>query len=174
MLVMGPGMGTGMSLYSLIVQNALPTKIGQASATLTFSRSIGGTIALAAMGSIMNAAYWPAFQAALPADVKQAVPAKVLNAFSNPQVLLSPEALAQVRATFEKQGPQGLALFNQVIEGMKAGLVEGIHDVFILGAVIMVIGLVALFFLKEIELQGGHPSRARPVESVEAVPTAAG
>jgi hypothetical protein len=175
MLVMGAGMGTGMSLYSLIVQNALPTKIGQASATLTFSRSIGGTIALAAMGSIMNSAYWPAFQDALPADVKQAVPAKVLNAFSNPQALLSPEALAQVRAAFAAQGPRGLTLFNQVIESMKAGLVQGIHDVFLLGAVIMVLGLLALFFLKEIELQGGRPSSGKTVESVgEAVATAAG
>lgn len=49
---------------------------------------IDGTIALAAMGSIMNSAYLPAFQDALPADVKRALPAKVLDAFSNPQVLL--------------------------------------------------------------------------------------
>src|SRR5207248_722995 len=61
MLVMGFGLGTGMALYSLIVQNALPTKIGQATSTLTFFRSIGGTIALAAMGSLMNSAYLPGF-----------------------------------------------------------------------------------------------------------------
>ena len=54
MVVMGLGVGTGMSLYSLIVQNALPTKIGQATAALTFFRSIGGTIGLAAMGSIQE------------------------------------------------------------------------------------------------------------------------
>jgi MFS family permease len=175
MLVMGVGMGTGMGLYNLIVQNALPTKIGQATATLTFFRSIGGTIALAAMGSIMNSAYWPAFQAALPTNVKQALPAKVLDAFSNPQALLSPEAMAQVRAAFAKQGPQGLALFNQIIEAMRAGLVQGLHDVFILSTVILAIGLVALFFLKEIELRGGRVSTGRPVANVQkAVPTAAG
>ncbi len=175
MLVLGFGMGTGMALYSLIVQNALPTKIGQATATLTFFRSIGGTIALAAMGSILNSTYLPAFQAALPANVKRALPAKVLDAFSNPQVLLSPDALVQMRKAFAAQGRQGLTLFNQVIEAMKAGLVQGLHDVFILNTVVLVIGLVALFFLKEIELRGGRVSSegvARGVE--EPVPTMIG
>jgi EmrB/QacA subfamily drug resistance transporter len=174
MIVMGFGMGTGMSLYSLIVQNALPTKIGQATATLTFFRSIGGTIGLAAMGSVMNSAYLPAFQDALPAHVKRALPAKVLDAFSNPQALLSPDALAQMRAAFARQGPQGLTLFNQVIEAMRAGLTEGLHDVFILSTAILVIGLVALFFLKEIELRGGRASsESTATGSQEVVPKGA-
>src|SRR6266487_6618311 len=50
MLVLGLGMGFGMALYTLIVQNALPQKIGQATSALVFFRSIGGTIGLAAMG----------------------------------------------------------------------------------------------------------------------------
>ncbi len=175
MLVMGFGMGTGMALYSLIVQNALPTKIGQATATLTFFRSIGGTIALAAMGSLMNSAYLPGFQDALPANVKQALPAKILDAFSNPQVLLSPDALAQVRKAFVAQGPQGLTLLNQVIVAMKAGLVQGLHDVFLLSTSIMVLGLVALVFLKEIELRGGRASTERVAAGAEeAVPTMVG
>src|SRR3984893_7521240 len=69
MIILGLGLGTGMSLYSLIVQNALPIKIGQATATLTFFRSIAGTVGLAAMGSVVNSAYLPAFQNALPPGV---------------------------------------------------------------------------------------------------------
>jgi hypothetical protein len=175
MLVMGFGMGTGMALYSLIVQNALPTKIGQATATLTFFRSIGGTIALAAMGSLMNSAYLPGFQDALPPNVKQVLPAKLLDAFSNPQVLLSPDALAQVRKAFVAQGPQGLRLLNQVIVAMKAGLVQGLHEVFLLSTIILAMGLVALFFLKEIELRGGRASTERVAAGAEeAVPTMVG
>jgi EmrB/QacA subfamily drug resistance transporter len=172
MLVMGFGMGTGMALYSMIVQNALPTKIGQATATLTFFRSIGGTIALAAMGSLMNSAYLPGFQDALPANVKQVLPAKILDAFSNPQVLLSPDAMAQVRKAFAAQGPQGLTLLNQMIVAMKAGLVQGLHDVFLLSTIILAMGLVALFFLKEIELRGGRAGTERvAAEAEEAIPT---
>jgi predicted MFS family arabinose efflux permease len=57
MIVLGFGLGFGMSLYTIIVQNALPNKIGEATSALTFFRQIGATVALAAMGSIMSAAY---------------------------------------------------------------------------------------------------------------------
>ena len=40
MLVLGLGMGFGMALYTLIVQNALPRKIGQATSTLVFPSGV--------------------------------------------------------------------------------------------------------------------------------------
>jgi len=170
MLVMGLGMGFSMSLYTLIVQNALPRKIGQATSALVFFRSIGGTIGLAAMGSLMTSAYLPAFKNALPAAVKQILPARVLSAFNNPQILLSPEAKAQLLAGFKAYGPQGMKLFNTLIEAMKTGLTQGIHNVFVLSLGIMIVGLVAVFFIKEIPLRGG---RSRETDGVEAVEDAA-
>lgn len=165
MLVLGLGMGFGMSLYTLIVQNALPGKIGQSTAALTFFRSIGGTIALAAMGSILNTAYLPAFQGALPNSIKQAAVAspkmaQFLGIFNNPQVLLQPGVEAQLRAGAAQQGPAGLAVFNQVIESVKVGLTAGIHNVFVMSLVIMLVGTVAVFFLREIPLRGGRSKQA--------------
>ena len=146
MLVMGFGMGTGMSLYALIVQNAVPySKIGQASGALTFFRSIGGTVGLAIMGSIMNSTYYPAFLKALPPGVKQALPPRVLSLFNTPEILLSPTTLAQMRQTFAQRGPQGLVLFNQIITAVKIGLVQGIHNVFILSTSVLTIGFIILF-----------------------------
>jgi EmrB/QacA subfamily drug resistance transporter len=156
MLVLGLGMGFGMSLYTLIVQNALPQKIGQATSALVFFRSIGGTIGLAAMGSVMTSAYLPGFHNALPVMVKQALPAKVLSFFDNPQILLSPDAQAKMYASFAAQGPRGLALYNQLIESVKVGLTQGIHNVFVLSLVAMILGLLAVLFLKEITLRGGR------------------
>jgi MFS family permease len=175
MLVMGLGMGFGMSLYTLIVQNAMPTRIGQATSTLTFFRSIGSTVALAAMGSLMNTAYLPAFQAALPPTIKQRVPTSFLAIFDNPQVLLSADTLTKLHKAATAQGPQGVAVLNTMLEAAKTGLAQGIHNVFLLSAVIMVFGLIALFFLKEIPLRGGRaPSStaAKPVE--ETAPMAIG
>jgi EmrB/QacA subfamily drug resistance transporter len=178
MLVLGLGMGFGMSLYTLIVQNAIPGKIGQSTAALTFFRSIGGTIALAAMGSILNTAYLPAFQGALPTSIKQAAVAspkvaQFLGIFNNPQILLQPGVEAQVQAGAAQQGPAGLALFNQVIESVKVGLTAGIHNVFIMSLVIMVAGAVAVLFLREIPLRGGRTSKADTAElSSEEVPEA--
>lgn len=175
MLVMGLGMGTGMSLYSLIVQNAVPySKIGQASGALTFFRSIGGTVGLAIMGSIMNSTYYPAFLKALPPGVKQALPPRVLSLFNTPEILLSPPMLAQVRQNFAQRGPQGLVLFNQIITAVKIGLVQGIHNVFILSTSVLTIGFIILFFLKEIELKGGRvASSPAPEATVRTAPAPA-
>jgi len=170
MLVLGLGLGFGMALYTLIVQNALPTKIGQATAALTFFRQIGGTIALAAMGSVMTSAYLPAFQKALPAAVHRFIPASALAVFHNPQVLLSPGLLAQMQAQFAAHGPQTLALFRQVIEAVKIGLAQGIHNVFILSFGLMIAGLIAVLFLKEIPLRGGRT--AEKAAAGEEVPQA--
>ncbi len=178
MLVMGLGMGFGMALYTLIVQNALPRKIGQATSTLVFFRSIGGTIGLAAMGSILTATYLPAFKSALseglskqplPPAVKQSIEAQFLKIFSNPQILLSPDALAQMRAAAAAQGKQGLALLNVAIEAVKTGLAQGIHNVFVLSLSLMIAGLIAVFFLKEVPLQGGRSRSATITEAVEDV-----
>jgi len=165
LLVFGLGMGFGMSLYTLIVQNAIPNKIGQATAALTFFRSIGGAIALAVMGSVLNAAYLPAFNNALPHAIKQLATvqpkvAQFLGIFNNPQVLLQPDVEAQLLTQATHQGPAAVTMFNQVIESVKVGLSAGIHDVFLITMVIMVIGTIAVFFLKEIPLRGGRQKAA--------------
>ena len=164
MLVLGLGLGIGMSLYTLIVQNALPTKIGQSTATLTFFRQIGGTIALAAMGSVMTAAYLPAFHSALPVAILHAVPAQYLAAFNNPQILLSPATLAQIESHAAAMGPQSVAMLHQIIEAVKVGLAQGIHNVFVLSLGLMIVGLIAVFFLKEIPLKGGRLTEKGAVE----------
>ena len=165
MLVLGLGLGIGMSLYTLIVQNALPTKIGQSTATLTFFRQIGGTIALAAMGSVMTAAYLPAFHSALPTAILHAVPAQYLAAFNNPQILLSPTTLAQIESHAAAMGPQSVAMLHQIIEAVKIGLTQGIHNVFLLSLGLMIVGLIAVFFLKEIPLKGGRLTEKEGVEN---------
>jgi EmrB/QacA subfamily drug resistance transporter len=161
LLVFGLGMGFGMSLYTLIVQNAIPNKIGQATAALIFFRSIGGTIALAAMGSVLNSAYLPAFNNALPHAIKQLATvqpkvAQFLGIFHNPQVLLQPDVEAQLLMQATHQGAAAVTMFNQVIESVKVGLSAGIHDVFLITMVILVVGTIAVFFLKEIPLRGGR------------------
>ncbi len=179
MLVLGVGMGFGMSLYTLIVQNALPSKIGETTSALVFFRAIGGTIALAAMGSVMNSAYLPGFTSALskslskfsmPATMKAALQSQLASAFNNPQILLSPTALAQMHAKAAQQGPQGIALLNATLEAVKTGLAQGLHEVFVLSLVISVVGLIVVLFLKEIEVRG---KRSPSTEAVQAVEEAA-
>ncbi len=160
MIVLGLGLGFSMSLYTVIVQNALPTRIGQATSSLTFFRQIGSTVAVAAMGSLLTSAYVPGFHNAIPAQVKAVLPAQVLSVFDNPNVLLSVDVQKQLLAKFAAFGPQGKALYTQLLEAVKVGLTSGIHNVFVLSTVLMCVGFVAIFFLKEIPLRGGKRSAA--------------
>jgi EmrB/QacA subfamily drug resistance transporter len=153
MLVLGIGVGSGLAVYTVVVQNAYPQKIGTASSTLVFFRQLGGTIGLAAMGSVLTSSYIPAFHTALPGTLKQLIPAQVLGTFDNPLILLSPASLAQIRAGFAGYGAQGLSTFNIVLEAVKTGLAQSVHNVFVLSLVIILFGLVSVFFLKEIPLK---------------------
>ncbi|HET8842192.1 MAG TPA: MFS transporter, partial [Ktedonobacteraceae bacterium] len=159
------GMGFGMALYTVIVQNALPTKIGQATSALTFFRQIAGTVALSAMGSVLTTAYVPAFHNALTPQVKefastilQQTHQDILKAFENPNVLLSPEVQAAMTQKFQ-QIPNGMLIYNQLLDAVKLGLSQGIHNIFIISVGILLVGLVGVFFLKELPLRGRGPTR---------------
>src|SRR5256714_5596718 len=158
MIVLGLGLGFSMSLYTVIVQNALPKGIGQATSALTFFRSICATIAVAAMGSLMTSAYVPGFHNALSSTIKAAVPGKLLSVFDNPNVLLSPGLQDQLQAKFAAFSPRGKILYTQLLQAVKIGLTGGIHNVFVLSTVFMCVGFVAIFFLKEIPLRGSTGS----------------
>jgi len=160
MIVLGVGLGFSMSLYTVIVQNALPEKIGQATSGLTFFRSIGATIAVAAMGSLLTSTYVPSFHDAIPARIKGIIPAKIISAFDDPNVLLSSDIQKQLLASFSAFGSQGKALYAQLLEAVKVGLTSGIHNVFVLSTVLMCVGFIAIFFLPEIPLRGGRRSAA--------------
>src|SRR5258707_382134 len=150
MVVLGLGLGTGLAIYTTATQNALPDKKGQVSASLAFFRQIGGAIGLATMGSIMNAAYLPAFIGAVPPYLQRAIPASQLSHFENPHNLLErPEILAQIRTGFAAYGPRGTATFEQLLAAMKIGLTQGIHNVFLTCLGVILFAFVVVWFLRE-------------------------
>jgi EmrB/QacA subfamily drug resistance transporter len=157
MIITGLGIGVMMSLFTIVVQNAFPYRqLGEVTASLTFFRSIGSTMGVAVMGTIMINAYQTAMQSNLPAIVKRAVPADRLAQLQNPQLLLSPDFLAKIQHSFASLGPQGLVIFRQLIEAIRLSLSTAITHVFFLGFIIMLVGLVSVLFLREIPLRKSH------------------
>lgn len=155
LVVMGLGVGISLTLYGTIVQSAFPhARLAQASSTLDFFQELGAPLALALMGSVQAALYLPAFLAALPQSVR--LPGPLLNLFHTPDILLNAAARQSTRAQFATLGPQGAHLFDQVIVSVQAGLMQSLHSVFLLSLVILLIGLVAVIFLPEIELQAAQ------------------
>ena len=154
-VVTGFGLGITMPLYVLAVQNAIPySALGAATSSAAFFRSIGGAFGLTIFGSIMNNRFASEFTAELPSQIKTIIPASQLDSLvHNPQALFSLNATDQLKSLFEQLGPQGTALFNQLIQTLKSALNSGITEVFFIALILVAVGWVANLFLKEIPLR---------------------
>ena len=160
MVVTGLGIGVMMSLFTIVVQNAFSReRMGQVTASLQFFRSIGGTLGLAIFGTVMSNRFASALQASMPPALAQAVPADRLQALQNPQVLLAPQATAQMQQAFATLGPQGQALFDQLMQAIRASLATSITGLFFFGCLAMALGFVVTLFLPEIPLRRVHHTR---------------
>jgi EmrB/QacA subfamily drug resistance transporter len=151
-MVLGLGLGSSMSVYTVIVQNALPNKIGQVTAMLTYFRQIGQSIGLAAMGSIVTASYNTNFSNNLPSQFSQTLPPQVIRTFQNPLVLLSQETMTHLRASLLRSGTQTGTAFDGLLNFIKVTLTQSIHNAFVLSFAMMVLVCVVVCFLKEIPL----------------------
>ena len=153
LLVLGPGVGSGLSLYTIAVQNAMLGRIGQATSAVVFFRQLGQSIGLVAIGTVVTTSYIPAFHQALPSTLMQAMPSRLIKVFENPLVLTSPDIMTPIHAGFEHYGVQGSAAFNTVLTAVKLGLTESIHSAILLNLGLMLLTFVVVCFLKELPLR---------------------
>ncbi len=73
MVSMGLGLGPGMPLFTLAVQNAVPLeRLGTASSATQFFRQIGSTIGIALMGAVLAASLQTQITASLPPQLRSA------------------------------------------------------------------------------------------------------
>lgn len=168
-VIQGLGIGVGMSVYTIAVQNALPRKIGQVTSIMMYSRQIGQSIGLALMGSVVSASYIPSFAQALAKQHSSPVPAQLSRSFNDPLVLLSsPDVLAHLREQFTQFSPQGQTLFNTLFNAAKTGLTESIHTAFVLSVIIIVPTFLVVCFLKEMPLRGRKQQAQASTQMQEA------
>jgi len=166
MIVMGLGLGVAFPLYTLVVQNAFPiARVGVVTAAVQFFRSIGSTVGVAILGTVVNNQFHSQFPVelqkavnALPAAAASNIPVSQLSASLsniNPQALVSPEGLAGLKAQLLQLGtPQQAVdtIVNVILTAMKPALFAGIHEAFFIGTILLGVGLVLTIFLKEIPL----------------------
>jgi EmrB/QacA subfamily drug resistance transporter len=154
MVITGLGMGTLMSLFTIVVQNAFPfQEIGVVTASLQFFRSIGSTVGIAILGSLLTSRFTHELPHHIPAPVLRVLPPGALSSVANPAVLLSPAAYQQLTRVFGRFGPAGLALAHALLQGVKVSLALATQEVFLVGAALLAVALVVVFFLKEIPLR---------------------
>jgi hypothetical protein len=160
MIVAGMGMGFLQPVYTIAVQNVAPReRMGAATSSTMFFRSIGSTVGVAAFGTVMLTQYHNEFTRSVPGNV----PAAALPYFSNPLLLV------QVRPQLEEmfgQLPGGMVLLQSLLTSVKTALTHGLLEIFFWSAAIMTASILLHIVLKS------EPLRARAASDVTPPPSA--
>lgn len=160
LIVLGLGLGSAMSVFTLTVQNAVaPHQIGVATASSQLFRNLGGTIGIAVMGSIMSASIAKKMTELAGTKGQQAIPvstdpalAEKLALFNNPQNLLDQP---KIEATLKSLPPESQVLFSKMLATVQEALSYAITTTFLVGAIMAAIAVLLACFLKEIPLRSG-------------------
>jgi EmrB/QacA subfamily drug resistance transporter len=157
MIIFGLGLGLGMPVFSLTVQNAVPhTELGAATATMQLFRNLGGTIGIAVMGTVLSSALkhnlTDLSKSGEGADMSKLDPATAekFAQFANPQMLTDQPAL---KATREGLTADLQVQFDKMIDLLRDALSNSLSTVFLTGAAILFVAVVLVWFIREIPLR---------------------
>jgi EmrB/QacA subfamily drug resistance transporter len=161
MFIAGLGVGPTFSVPTIVIQNAVPFRqLGVATSNLTFFRQIGGTIALAFVGTIFGTAFKDNL---VPQMSAAGVPPQVVDGFTQASSSGSFD-LAKLTGV----GDLGQAILSQIpaqfqdaIKPYLGAMVEGIHGAFSLataqtfwlGVAGSIVAVLAAIAIKEIPLR---------------------
>jgi len=176
MFIAGLGVGTTFSVPTIVIQNAVPFKeLGVATSNLTFFRQIGGTIALAFVGTIFATSFQDNL---IPQMSAAGVPQQVLDGFAQASSSgsfdfssltgvgdLGAAILAAIPAQFQ---PLVQPYIGAMVEGVHGAFSLGTAQAFWLGVVGSVLALVAALAIKEIPLRSTNEMPVAAAAPAEA------
>ena len=169
MFLAGLGVGPTFSVFTIVIQNAVPFRqLGVATSNLTFFRQIGGSVALAFVGTIFATTFQ---EDLIPQMTAAGVPAPILAGFGQGGAGFDTNQLTGVgdlgTAVLALVPPQ----FQDAVRPAIPAIVEGIHGAFslavaqtfwlgVLGSFVAVLAAVAI---KELPLRASnaHAPEAR-------------
>jgi len=158
MFLAGLGVGPTLSVFTIVVQNAVPfTYLGAATSNLTFFRQVGGSVGLAIVGSYFGGQ----LTSTIPAELMAAAPSGTFDPFfaatggnldqlTNVGGAFDPALLALIPPEYAE------AFFGAV----KAGIADAIGAIFWLAVVSSLVALLAATLIEEIPLRSGSRAGA--------------
>jgi EmrB/QacA subfamily drug resistance transporter len=162
MFITGLGIGPTMSVFTIVVQNAVPfDKLGVATSNLTFFRQIGGSVGLAVVGTMFGTRLLEELPRQLVAN---GVPQQAATQFAGAES----GALDQLVGVGQDLGEAILAAVpdavRPLVEPLIPNIVAGIHDAFSLatastfqiGVVTTIVALAAAVAMRELPLRRTH------------------
>jgi EmrB/QacA subfamily drug resistance transporter len=157
MFIAGLGVGPSFSVFTIIVQNAVPFhQLGVATSNLTFFRQIGGTVALALVGTVFGSEFQNQL---LPQLTSAGVPGPILAGFGQGgAAALDLTGTGDLGATILTSVPDQ---FRAVVEPAIPNIIEGIHrafsfavaQTFWIGVAAAIVSAVAAAAMRELPLR---------------------
>ncbi len=161
MVVAGAGLGATLPTFMISIQNAFSHSIlGVVTASVQFSRNMGGAVGTAVLGSVLTTRLGDRLStssfsretiAALPADAAEHL-FDVESQIVDVQTLVDPGAMERVRELVGNE-ESAVAALAQVEEGARGVLANALHDVFVLVLGVTILALVITLFIREIPLR---------------------
>jgi EmrB/QacA subfamily drug resistance transporter len=160
MFVTGVGIGPTLSVFTIIVQNAVPfSMLGVATSNLTFFRQIGGTVGLAIAGTVFG----NSLLNRLPTEIVAALPpalqpqAQQLLSSGGGGFNVNPNDLTGVGQSFgaavAAQVPALQPLIPNLDSAFHQAMSLSIADTFAIGIVTASLAFVAALFMRELPLR---------------------
>jgi hypothetical protein len=144
-----------MPLFMLAVQNTVPHRfMGVSTSTMQFLRSVGGTMGVAIMFSLIQREYSKGLQAGVPEGVRSRP--EFMAALKDPQFLLNKEAFARLSDAFSGFGDQGPLLLERTLVGVREALATAISEAFFISIFVVAAAVVIGVFMKELPLRRAH------------------
>jgi len=163
-----------MPIMFLVALNTVSHEmLGVTTSTIQFMRSVGATLGVALMGSLLNGRLQSELVSQTPPAVTQNVPAPLLQRLQDPQILVVPDVMKKVHEAFLGLGGQGQQLYDQALLATKTALAMGITYAFLVGAAITLGALVLGIFLKEVPLRETYAIPAEGAPALAADPPSA-
>ncbi len=147
MILIGLGLGCTMQTYTLVVQNSVSrADLAVATSATQLSRSMGSALGLAIMGTILTQGLASGMSKYLPVGVLQKFQASGSGASTGS--VFDPKQLAHLPAA--------------IAAGIRHGLSDALHPVFVAGLAMIVLAFIATLFIREVPLrQTAHVAAGR-------------
>jgi len=157
MIIFGSGLGLGMPVFMLAVQNVVDSKdLGVATATVQLFRNLGGTIGVAVMGTVLSAnidsklnGLISSSSESISLEVNQGMFNRLIQML-DPQLLLDHTKLSAVQNSLPVSAQP---VFAQLSELLKQALAGSLSNVFLTGTIVLSVAFILTFFLKELPLR---------------------
>jgi EmrB/QacA subfamily drug resistance transporter len=168
MFLAGLGVGPTFSVFTIVVQNSVPFRqLGVATSNLTFFRQIGGSVALAIVGTIFGSTFVEQIGPQLgAAGVSTQVVAGFGQATSSGALDFNQlTGVGDLGATILAATPDAFRaavepFITQIVAGLHQAFSLGVAQTFWIGVAAASVAAVAAAFMIELPLRAGAPATA--------------